>query len=77
MYWKAVDELWVSVYAQVKELRADAEFQALPRSEQAKQLEKMYKRELDNVIEQDKYIEVYEEKLKEVEAEKEISILDK
>jgi len=76
-YWKAVDELWVSVYDKSKALRTDVEFQALPRSEQAKKLEKMYKRELDKVIGQDKYEAVYAEKLKEVEAEKEVSILDK
>jgi hypothetical protein len=76
-YWKAVDELWESVYSKSKALRTDAEFQARPRSEQAKKLEKMYKRELDKVIRQDKYEEVYAAKLEILEAEKEISVLDK
>jgi hypothetical protein len=39
-YWKAVDELWESTYSQAKALRNSAKFQALPRSEQAKKLEK-------------------------------------
>ena len=76
-YWRAVDELWESTYSQAKALRNDAKFQALPRSEQAKKLEKMYKRELDKVIRQDKYEEVYAAKLEILEAEKEISVLDK
>ncbi len=71
-YWRAVEELWVSVQSKVKTYREDESFQALPEDKQIERLEKMYSRELDKVIKQEEYRSVSKNKLKEIkEARKE------
>lgn len=69
-YWQAVGELWGNVQDKVKTYRASEEFQALPPNKQAERLEKMYSRELDKVIKQEKYKTPSADKLKEIKAEK-------
>lgn len=65
-YWQAVDELWKGVHFKAKILRQNEDFQNLPSEKQTERLEKMYRNELDRVINQQQYREVSQDKLKEI-----------
>lgn len=69
-YWSAVDELWTVVHTEVKKLRTDEAFQALPKEKQAEKLERIYSIQLKKIIKQQEYKEIYAEKLQEMEDEK-------
>jgi hypothetical protein len=70
-YWKAVDELWKGVHFKAKIFRNNEAFQSLPRKEQTKRLEEMYRRELDRVISQKEYYQTSKDKLKEIKDKRE------
>lgn len=65
-YWEAVDELWTNIQGDIENWRVDPAFQALPEDKQRDKLEKLYTREMDRVIHQEKYQnEEAKEKVKE------------